>query len=105
MEISQYEQRRNAHLLQMNEELRKRLQESGFSDPVLDARILQGSAPHVVVTCRSAGTPEWRKTEYVQPDVAARGHCEEVIVGGKRRRTTSEVMFLQRTLGVAETPR
>ena len=42
----------------MNEELRKWLQESGFPDPVLDARILQDSAPHPVITCGSAGTLE-----------------------------------------------
>ena len=41
MEISEYEECRNAHLMEMNIELRKCLKESGFSDPAIDASILK----------------------------------------------------------------
>jgi hypothetical protein len=58
MELSKYEQRRNVRVLEMQKELQKRLQDSKFSDPTIDARILQGTVSTTVIHSGSARISE-----------------------------------------------
>jgi hypothetical protein len=85
MEISEYEERRNVPLLEMTSELWKRLQESGFSNLAIDARILNKNVSAEIVysgiVCTLQKTKDKGSSKRGPPPTSLRpSECSKVAV-------------------------